>query len=159
MKVKDIMTEDVKFMKADETVAKAANIMLDNNIGGLPVLDDKRNVIGMITESDFIGRKVNIPHAMVSLTQLLGQVQYNVDLIDVFSKAKEISVTNVMSKKVLTISPEASLSDASRLLVDNEISRVPVVQAGSLVGIVTKRDILSCFRAVQTETQQGLCQA
>jgi len=145
MKINDIMTKGVISVKATESVAMAAKTMLDNDIGGLPVIDEQNNLVGMITESDFIGKKVDIPHAMVSMTQLLGQTHYNADILQVFDKCKNTSVQDVMSKKLYTLSSSATLTDANYLLLSNEISRIPIVDDNKLVGIVTKRDILKVF--------------
>ncbi|WP_127716900.1 CBS domain-containing protein [Halobacteriovorax sp. HLS] len=145
MQVKEIMTKNVIAAYPWSTVKEAAKIMLDNNIGGLPIIDEEQNIVGILTESDFIGRKVNVPHAMVSLTKLLGQTHYKADIESIFNKAKNFKVENVMNKKIFSLPPTASLSDANESMVRNKVSRLPIINNGKLVGIITKRDILRNF--------------
>ena len=82
------MTKNVISCKQDQTVADAANLMIEKNLGGLPIVDNEGNLVGVITESDFIGKKVDVPHALVSLTQLLGQTHYKGTVEEIFEKAK-----------------------------------------------------------------------
>jgi CBS domain-containing protein len=145
MLVKDIMTKNVISSNPWLTVEDAALAMLENNIGGLPIIDEEKNLVGILTESDFIGKKVNVPHAMVSLTKLLGQTHYKADIEDVFSRAKGFKIDRVMTSRVFSLSPSATLTDANEAMVRNNVSRLPVVEDKKLVGIITKRDILKNF--------------
>ena len=139
------MTKNVISCKQDQTVADAANLMIEKNLGGLPIVDNEGNLVGVITESDFIGKKVDVPHALVSLTQLLGQTHYKGTVEEIFEKAKGSKLADVMTSDPHTIEQDADLSVASSLMLKNNVSRLPVVQDGKLVGIITKRDILKSF--------------
>ena len=157
MLVKDIMTENVIAANTWNTVKEAADTMLKFNIGGLPIIDEDRNLVGILTETDFIGSKVNVPHAMVSLTKLLGQTHYKADITEVFDRSKDYAIERVMTKKVYSLSPETTLSDANEVMVRNKISRLPVIKNNKLVGIITKRDILKKFaRRMASEVNSSL---
>jgi CBS domain-containing protein len=145
MGVSKFMTKDVISCNQNQTVADAAKVMIDKNIGGLPIVDDEGNLVGMITESDFVGKKVDVPHAMVSLTQLLGQTHYKGTVEEIFEKAKSSLLKDVMTTDPQTIDLPADLSVASSLMLKSNVSRLPVVDNGKLVGIITKRDILKSF--------------
>ena len=153
MLVKDIMTKNVISSNPWLTVEDAALSMLDNNIGGLPIIDKERNLVGIITESDFIGKKINVPHAMVSLTKLLGQTHYKADIEEVFARAKGFKIDKVMTSRVHSLSPDASLTDANEAMIRNKVSRLPVVKDNKLMGIITKRDILKNFSYALTDHQ------
>lgn len=145
MLVKDIMTKNVISSHPWLTVQDAAMTMLENDIGGLPIIDKDENLVGMLTESDFIGKKVNVPHAMVSLTKLLGQTHYKADIQEIFSRAKGFKIEKVMTSRVYSLSPDATLTDANEAMVRNRVSRLPIVKDNKLLGIITKRDILKNF--------------
>jgi CBS domain-containing protein len=145
MLVKDIMTTNVIAANPWNTVEEAAQAMLEYNIGGLPIIDENRNLVGILTETDFIGTKVNVPHAMVSLTKLLGQTHYKADINDIFDKTRDFALERVMTKRVYSLSPEATLSEANEAMVRNRVSRLPIVKNNKLLGIITKRDIMKKF--------------
>lgn len=145
MIVSNFMTKDVTSCNENQTVKDAAEIMISKSIGGVPILDNDGNFVGMITESDFIGKKVDIPRSLVSLTEVLGQTHHKGDIDDIFEKAKCSILKDIMSKNPQTIKPETTISEASSLMLNNNISRLPVVEGGKLVGIFTKRDILKSF--------------
>ncbi|OIQ20960.1 MAG: hypothetical protein BM556_03180 [Bacteriovorax sp. MedPE-SWde] len=145
MKISDVMTRKPVTAGPLCTVEEVAALLLEHNVGGVPIIDNDNNLIGILTESDFIGRRVNVPHAMVSLTKLLGETHYNADVLEVFDRAKSLSVEKVMTRKVITMSPDSSLTDANQAMVTNNVSRLPIVKNGKLVGIITKRDILKVF--------------
>lgn len=73
MKVKEIMTAPVIVVKVDQTLEQAARLMLDNNIGGIPVVDDRGKVLGIVTESDFSAKEHAIPFSRIYAPQLFGE--------------------------------------------------------------------------------------
>ncbi|WP_127717884.1 CBS domain-containing protein [Halobacteriovorax sp. HLS] len=145
MSVSKFMSKNVISLNQDQTVEEAAKIMIEKNIGGLPIVDSTGKLVGMITESDFIGQKVDVPHALVSLTRLLGQTHHKGSVEEIFEKAKSSKLSEVMSTNVDTISSSADLSEASSIMLAQNVSRLPVCDDGNLVGIITKRDILKSF--------------
>ena len=145
MLASEFMTKNVISSKADITVKEAAEIMFKNNISCLPVVDDNENLIGIITESDFVGKEVNVPHAMVSIKRILGETFHDASIDDVFEKAKKHTLADVMSKNLHTVKPDSTLTDVVNYMISKSYKRLPVVEDGKLVGIITRKDILRAF--------------
>lgn len=142
MKVKEIMTKDVITVSPDTPVKDIAEIMLKNGIGGIPVVEGDK-VVGIVTEEDLIMKNVKLHFP--TYIQLLDAVIYLESLKryeEDLRRAIGATARDVMSREVITVSPEDSVEDAATLMVEKGISRLPVVENERLVGIITKRDIL-----------------
>lgn len=116
--VHDAMTSNVLTINPEKSVAEAAILMTKYRIGGLIVKSNSKPE-GLITKSDVIGKVVSK------------------DL-----KASRITVNEIMSKNLISINPRSDLIEAARVMVRNDIKRLPVVDNGSLVGIITSTDVL-----------------
>lgn len=149
MKASDFMTKDVKTCTPDQTVQDAANLMLENDFSVIPVVDKDGVLQGIITESDFISREVDIPHAMVSLKHLFGQNFNSTDVEDIYKKSKNLSLEKVMTKDVKTASPDDSLNDVVSKMSEKNIKRLPVIDNGVVVGIITRKNILKAFSQIK----------
>lgn len=148
MKVKDIMNPDVVFCRPDNTVREAAKILKDNNISGAPVLEDGR-LVGVVSEADLlellvIPEKGNLwlpsPFEVIEvpIRELLSWEETKKMLSDVGST----KIEEMMKKDVHTISSEASIEEASELMVRRRINRLPVTENDRVVGIITRGDII-----------------
>ncbi len=145
MKASDFMTKNVKTCTPDQTVQDAASLMLDNDFSVIPVVDADGILQGIITESDFISREVEIPHAMVSLKHLFGQNFNSTDVEEIYKKSKDITLDKVMTKDVKVASPDDTLNDVVSKMSGKNLKRLPIVDNGKLVGIVTRKNILKAF--------------
>ncbi|MEM3627094.1 MAG: CBS domain-containing protein [Candidatus Bathyarchaeia archaeon] len=115
--VKDVMVTDVVTVRPDVNVRKAVKVMNDFEIGCLIVVDDGR-VVGVLTERDVLKR-----------------------VVDEGRKPEETSVMDVMSKPPVTISPEESLEAAIEIMFKYKVKKLPVVENGKIVGLVTFTDL------------------
>lgn len=148
MIVKDVMNPDVVFCKPDDTVREAAKILKENNISGAPVLEDGQ-LVGIVSEADLLELLV-IPEKgdlwlpspfeviEVPLRELFSWEETKKMLSDVGST----KVEEMMTKNVHTIDSEASVEEASELMVRRRINRLPVMENDRVVGIVTRGDII-----------------
>ncbi|MCQ1536191.1 CBS domain-containing protein [Methanosarcina sp. KYL-1] len=148
MKVRDVMNPDVVFCKPDDTVRDTAKILKENDISGAPVLEDGE-LVGIVSEADLLKLLVLpekgelwLPSPFevieVPIRELLGWEETKKMLSDVGSK----QIREIMKKDVYTISPETSVEEASELMIRHRINRLPVMEEGRLVGIVTRGDII-----------------
>ena len=150
MQVNEIMTKNVIFCSPTDPVKHAARLLREHNIGGIPVVQDKK-VKGMITESDIL-KLLEVPEKdsqlwlpspfeviEVPLRELIGWEEARHALDDVGNK----QVSEVMSHPVVTADVSDSLETVASKMVKNNVVRVPVIKAGELVGIVTRHDIIS----------------
>ncbi|HII78841.1 MAG TPA: CBS domain-containing protein [Methanosarcina sp.] len=148
MKVKDVMNPDVVFCKPGDTVREAARLLKESNISGAPVLDDGQ-LVGIVSEADLLELLV-IPEKgdlwlpspfeviEVPLRELFSWEETKKMLSDVGST----KVEEMMTKNVHTIDSEASVEEASELMVRRRINRLPVMENDHVVGIVTRGDII-----------------
>lgn len=146
LKVRDIMQTEVVTVGPSTTVRELADILAKHKISGVPVVDDQRRVLGMVSEADVILQDADLhfPYYIqfldsVIYLQSLGKFEER------FRKAFGSKVTQVMSEEVIAISSEASVRDAATLMADRKVNRLPVVDNGMLVGIVTRGDIVKAI--------------
>ncbi len=146
MLVKDVMTEDVLTVRADDMVDKAARMLVDNKISGLPVVDEQNHVLGIITENDLMikAKEFRVPYYLTlfdSIIFLENPIRFNNDL----KKYTALYVKEAMTRKVITVREDSTISDAVALMQKHRINRVPVVRHNQLIGIVTRNDILKAM--------------
>ena len=145
----DIMTRDPITVTPDTTVTDAAHIMADKRIGALPVLDASGALVGLVTEGDLIMQDVKV-HFPTYLHLLGGFIFYpgSTDRFEnELKKAVGATVADVMTTEPLTIAPTASVEDVATLLIERDMSRLPVMDGDTLVGIVSKSDIVRTLAA------------
>jgi len=141
MLVKDVMTSDVISIGLNAKVIDAAKLMSEKKIGSLPVVNDSGLVVGIMTESDFIGKQESIAHGY-AIPSLLGEWLHGASVEEIFSEAKDKTVDQVMTANPTTITADTPLTVAVQKMLKQDISRIPVVDKGHLVGIIAKRDVL-----------------
>lgn len=151
MKVSEFMTKDVIYLTPKHTVEDAAKLMLEKNISVVPIVDSAAHLIGIITESDFVGKDANIPHALVALKRLFGQIFYSNGVEDIFQKSKNVPLENVMTKNPKTVELDYTLDDVINMMIHYKIKRLPVIQNGKLKGMVTRHDVLRAFTLLKPQ--------
>ena len=142
MKVSEIMSSPVKTVKGDLTLEQAAQVMLDNNIGGVPVVDDGGKLVGIVTESDFSAKEHAIPFSRVYAPQLFGEWMSKEGVEKAYEAARSITVDKIMSAPVITVGKEDTVAEAVRKMLEHRIHRVVVSEDGMPVGIVSRHDLL-----------------
>ncbi len=136
------MTKDPKTVGPDAPVKDAAKVMVDSHIGALPVVDGGR-VIGMVTEGDLIMEDVRIHFP--TYIQLLDGIIYlesRKRFEEELKKAVGATVRDVMTSKVVAAAADDSIEDVATRMVDEGVSRLPVMEGDRLIGIITKGDIV-----------------
>jgi CBS domain-containing protein len=143
MRVQDVMTKDVITVTPDTSVHKAARLMSDHGVSGLPVLDTEGQVIGIVTEGDLIlGRAAPRPRRWWQ--RFLTDAD---TLAREFQKAAGTTVGDVMTPAVVSIGPDLGIDTAARVLYDRGLRRVPVLRDGRLVGILSRGDLVKALAA------------
>jgi len=148
MDVKDVMNSDVVYCSPDDEVSKVARMLKDNDISGMPVVDGDK-VVGMVSEVDLL-KLLDIPeHGDLWLPSPFEIIEVPIrELISweetkrMLSDVGAMPVQKLMEKDVYSVSPDNSIEDASRLMTRHKITRLPVLENGVLVGIVTRGDII-----------------
>jgi CBS domain-containing protein len=140
---RDIMTPDPLTVSGDLSVTEAARLMVENRVGALPVLDGTR-LVGIVTEGDLIMRdvKVEFPTYLHLLDGFIMYPPSTARFESELKKAVGATVEDVMSVDLVTVQSTTSVSDVATLMVDRDVSRIPVLDGERLVGIVSKSDVV-----------------
>lgn len=142
MLVRDIMTKDIHTINYRATLRDVAYLLAVHGVGGLPVVDDKGFLVGVITEKEVYRPKEQMEMdndlLLGSLLNLRNPQRFVSELAD----SADLPVVSVMVSNPITILETNSIKEAMQLLYENQIGRLPVLdESGRLVGIITKGDI------------------
>lgn len=146
MKAADVMTRDVVTVKPDCSVQDAAKTMLEHRISAVPVVGDAGELVGIVSEGDLMRRSEAGTEPRRSWWFELF-TPTNV-LAAEFVKSHARIVSDVMTRKVLTATPDTPIGSIAALLEKNRIKRVPIVKGGNLVGIVSRANLLQALAAM-----------
>jgi predicted transcriptional regulator len=114
--VREIMKKDVVSLGVNDNISSAIKTMIEKNIGGIPIVDDDDVVVGIVSERDFVRTVADITTSK--------------------------SVNKYMSDKVVTASPDISVGEATRTMIEKGFRRIPIVKEDVLLGIVTASDVM-----------------
>jgi len=140
---KDIMTKEVISVTPETEIAQAAKLLLTNRINGVPVIDDAGELVGILCQSDLIIQQKNIP--IPSLFTLLDGFIPLTSSKKIDKEVEKIAATkaaDAMTANPVTVNSDTGIEDVAALMVEKSYHTLPVVDAGKLVGIVGKEDVL-----------------
>ncbi len=142
MFVRQIMFTPVITVDEDCSLEEAAKIMLDRNVGGLPVVDDRGDLTGIVTESDFVAKGKGVPFTIYRFPQIFGEWMPREHVERLYQEARRRKVHEVMSRKVITVTEVDTVETVLEKMLKCGLHRLPVVRDRKPVGIVTRRDLL-----------------
>ena len=131
MKVKDCMCHEVSCVTPESTVKDCAKIMCNKHVGCIPVCDASQNIVGLVTDRDVILRSIACDKDVC-----------------------QTPVSEIMTCKVCCCTPDTDVEQAEKLMSQNQVRRLPVIENNKIVGIITLGD-LSTNQNVST---QGVCE-
>ena len=139
----DIMETDVICISPDTEVPKAVEILLKNHINGVPVVNDKNELVGILCQSDLIfqQKEMPIPPIFTILDSII-PLSSSKKLEDTLQKISAATVDQAMIKDPVTISADTPVSEIASLMVEKHFHTLPVVDGKKLIGIIGKKDIL-----------------
>jgi CBS domain-containing protein len=144
MLVRDVMTAPVLSVTPATPLKEVARLLVDRRISGVPVADEAGKVLGIVSEADFLLKERGTPdrrgrrHA---LAWLFGDERRDVEQ----AKISATTAGEAMTQPAVTICADCTLREAAGLMVEKHINRLPVVDDGRLVGIVTRADLVGAF--------------
>lgn len=130
MKVEEIMSRPVITVRADTGIKQAARLLMELGISALPVVDDHESLVGIVSEADLLAMETR-PDPRSQATPLAPT-----------AGSSPRTVGEVMTHDVLTVSAGSEVSQAARIMLDEGVKRVPVVQGRRVVGILSRRDLV-----------------
>ncbi len=138
MRIRDLMTTDVLTIGPETPLKEAARRMLEVGISGLPVTNDDDDLVGIITEADFVATEAD--RRVTQRAGLLRLLRRDVEI-----PSQERLVGDVMTSEVKVVDPESDHAEAARLMLREGVKRLPVVADGRLIGLVSRTDILKAY--------------
>ncbi|WP_170149646.1 CBS domain-containing protein [Rhodoplanes roseus] len=140
MRVKDFMTSPVITIAPERPIAEAAQLMIDNRISGLPVVDPAGRLVGIVSERDLLRRRANggparRPHWLQLMTER-AVLEHEPE------RFHTLKVGDVMTGTPLTVTEATSIEEAGKLLEQRRIKRLPVVRGQTVVGVISRSDLL-----------------
>ena len=133
MKVKEFMTPNVVCANTNMNVYEVAKLMNDNHIGSMPICDQNNKVVGIVTDRDIILRNVAC------------------------NKPTSTPITEVMTQNAITITSDTQVEEASEIMSQNQIRRIPVVDNNVVVGVVSIGDLAEKEQFGDEEVGSCLC--
>ena len=137
MKVKDCMSNKVSWVKPECTIKECATIMCNNHVGCVPVCDNAQNVVGLVTDRDIILRCIACD-----------------------KNVKTTPVSDIMTCKVHCCTPEADVTEAERIMSQNQVKRIPIIENNKIVGMLTLGDLAANEQVNDkgvTDTLNNIC--
>lgn len=140
MNVADVMTSPVITVAPTTAIAEAARLMLEHRVSGLPVVDPDGAVLGIVTEGDLLRRaETGTEHRRPRWLEFLTTAGR---LAEDYTRAHARKVSEVMSANVISVAPKEPLTEIVRLMEQHRVKRLPVIDAGRLVGIVSRANLV-----------------
>lgn len=140
MQARDIMTTAVATASPDTTARDIARQLLDRNISALPVIDDSGSLVGIVSEGDLMRRSEN--EAERKKSWWLDLFTMPEDRQREYIQEHGQRAADIMTRKIVSVSEDASLAEISATLEKHHVKRAPVLRDGKLVGIVSRADLL-----------------
>jgi CBS domain-containing protein len=151
MNAADVMTRNVITTTADASIDDVARLMVLHRFSGVPVVDAEGRVIGMITEGDLLRRAETGTEKQHSgwLKLLLGSGR----LAQEYAQAHARKVEEIMTCAVFSVTPDTQLAEVVALMEARRVKRVPVIEGGHLVGLVSRADLLKALTELLPRVQ------
>jgi CBS domain-containing protein len=137
------MTKKLITVSPETEIVHATKLLLENQINGVPVIDETGKLVGILCQSDLIAQQKKLPvpsfftflDGLISLTSMK---QFEKEV----QKIAAITVSQAMTPNPVVARPDTGIEEVAALMVDSGFHTIPVVDQGALVGIVGKEDIL-----------------
>lgn len=142
MLVRERMSTHPVSITANTPITEALRVMRAGHVRRLPVLDEQGKMVGIVAEKDLIYAAPSLGTSM--------------SIYEVHYYLSRLLVSELMTKDVITVTPDTCLEEAARIMADNKIGGLPVLEGGNLVGIITETDIFKMFLELLGARQPGL---
>lgn len=149
LRVRDLMTTQVVTLKPTDTIKKATITFAVDNVTGAPVVDNRNHIIGIITDNDILSLIVKYQETIAGDVKPHNLLDFSLDgensddvVADVNKKISSTKVEDIMTRSVLTTTPDENVIEALKVMLKMDIKAVPVLEKGILIGILSRSDII-----------------
>lgn len=152
MKVRDVMTKEVTTVSPDMSLKDVASILIDKGISGLPVVDADGTLLGVVSEADILAKERDPAGVNAGWLGWLLDPQGPAAQL----KLEARTAREAMTSPATTITPERPVYVAATEMIEQGFNRLPVVDDGKLVGIVTRADLVRAFVRSDAEIEREI---
>ncbi len=143
IKASDIMETNIISVNPDTDIPRAVRILLDKHINGVPVVNDKEELVGILCQSDLIFAQKEMPVPPIfAILDSIFPLSSSKKIDEEFQKIAATTVAQAMVKDVVSVAPDTPVSEIASLMVEKHFHTIPVVKNKKLVGIIGKEDVL-----------------
>ncbi len=143
MTVRDVMTQPVISVRPGTPLKEVAHLLVDCKISGLPVVDEDGVVLGIVSEADFLVKEQGIEAVRRRrLARIIGESRESRSQL---AKIGALTAGEAMTAPAVTISADSRIAQAAAAMTSHGVKRLPVLEDGRLVGIVTRADLVRAF--------------
>lgn len=142
LRARDIMTPNPITVGPDATLEQVARLMLEHQIGAVPVVDAEGRFLGLIREEDFLAQERPIPFSAYRAPQLFGHWVGPEGIERIYEQARKLKAAQVAKPPEVVVTEDTPLGELAERMVAASVRHVPVLREGQLVGIVTRHDVL-----------------
>jgi CBS domain-containing protein len=150
MRAADVMTKEVLTVNADTTVREVAALLSERGISGVPVVNAANQVVGIVSEGDLLHRAEIGTERRPKRRRSWWLNSLALDLALDYVKSHGGKVADVMTREVISVNETTELADVAMLLETNGIKRVPVINDGTLVGIISRANLVRALAATES---------
>lgn len=140
MKVKEVMSRQIKSFSPETNAKEALDKLLAIEISGLPVIDEQGKLVGMFTEKDIL------KHILPTYLEQVGRFVYANTPKGIKSKIADLThvkIKDIMRKEVVTVDEDTSISEVAHIMLTQKVRRIPVLnKEGKVVGVAARQDII-----------------
>ena len=142
MKVRDVMTSQVVSVRPATHLKDLARLLSERRISGVPVVDEDGELVGMVSEADLVAKQVGRPLSRrTPLDWIFGERPSPWEQ----RTRAATTVGQAMTAPAITVGADRPLREAAALMVDRGVNRLPVIESGRLVGIITRADLVRAY--------------
>ena len=152
MAARDIMTRNVITVAPDATITEVAELLIANKVSAVPVVDPDGAVVGIISEGDLIRRSEIIGEHHPSMVQIW--MSKSADLAIDYIKSHGMLARDIMTSDIVTVNVLSANATIARRMVEHGVKRLPVLQDGKLVGIVSRGDLVPLLVDHPSQTEK-----
>jgi CBS domain-containing protein len=147
LSVRAIMSWPAIVAREDAPIEELARTMLDHRIGGLPIVDGDGRLVGIVTESDFVGEERGMAFSTFRAPRVLGQWVSARSVEPAYRAARGLLARDIMSRPVAALTEDATVTEVILAMIRGRRRRLPVVRDGIPSGMVTRHDVLRLLAA------------
>lgn len=142
LKAKDIMNAEPAYCDMDAPLSEIARRFADESISGLLVVNEDKRLLGVLTESDLIDQqaRLHVPTAIAVFDMVipLGEGRFEREI----DRLQALTAGDLMSAPATTVGLDAGLNDIAALMNEHDLHYLPVVDGGSIEGVITQHDVI-----------------